>query len=31
MGGGSYSYNDAVTRSRSYRSQSIEKPLVRRI
>lgn len=25
MGGGSYSYNDAVTRSRSYRSQSIEK------
>ena len=25
MGGGSYSYNDAVTRSRSYKSQSIEK------
>ena len=25
MGCGSYSYNDAVTRSRSYRSQSIEK------
>ena len=25
MGGSSYSYNDAITRSRSYRSQSIEK------
>lgn len=29
MGCGSYSYSDAVARSHSYRSQSIEKTLFR--